>query len=659
MKKSFILKMLVTCFTGLLVNISFAQDSTLIWSPEMMVKLPVVNDPAISPDGDWVAYTVREAKMEGEESKFVSQVWVGKSDGSMNRQYTFGAESASSPTFSPDGQYLTFLSKRKEKQQICRMYLDGGEAEALTDASGDISQFKWSPDGKSIVYTMSDPKTEEEKKNEKEKRDIILVDKNYKYSRLYVFDIETRKSKALYEGDLHTSSFDWSPNGKMIVFSHQPTPKIDDRYELNISMVSADSGQVKSLVEREGVDSDPMFTPDGKSVVFSSHGGRLEGVGLGDLYLVPTTGGVPVRLGLTHDQNVNLVGFNASGELLIQEPRGVNGALYKIVLDGSEPKLLTKEDGVYSRFNINKKGTHVVFTYEDSDIPRNVHVSEVGAIQKNQISDVIVGIELPKSGKTEVVRWKSKDGLEIEGLLTYPVGYRSGDKVPLILMVHGGPAGVYSRSWTGAGGIYAIQYFASKGYALLRPNPRGSTGYGKDFRYANVKDWGFGDYEDLMTGVDHVIEMGVGDANQLFEMGWSYGGFMTSWIVTQTDRFRAVSMGAGLSNIISMVGTTDIPTYIRAHMGGSYREGNMDTYVRHSAVYLLDQVVTPTQIIHGANDKRVPLAQSEEFYWGLKDKNVPTEMIIYPRTPHGPVEPKLQADVSERILTWFEAHKGK
>jgi dipeptidyl aminopeptidase/acylaminoacyl peptidase len=224
-------------------------------------------------------------------------------------------------------------------------------------------------------------------------------------------------------------------------------------------------------------------------------------------------------------------------------------------------------------------------------------------------------------------------------------------------MVHGGPAGVYSKNWTGSGGIYAIQYFAEKGYALLRPNPRGSTGYGKKFRYANYMDWGYGDYEDLMSGVDKVIEIGVADENNLFEMGWSYGGYMTSWIVTQTDRFNAVSMGAGLSNLISMTGTTDISDYLKGHLGGPYWGGNMKTYEKHSAIYFVENVKTPTQIIHGKEDLRVPLSQAQEFYWALSERGVPTEMILYPRTPHGPREPKFTADVSERILIWFENYK--
>ena len=242
-------------------------------------------------------------------------------------------------------------------------------------------------------------------------------------------------------------------------------------------------------------------------------------------------------------------------------------------------------------------------------------------------------------GRTEVLTWTSKDGMEIEGLLTYPVNYQPGRAYPLILNIHGGPAGVYGQGFTGNPSIYMLQYFAQKGYAIIRGNPRGSNGYGKEFRYANYKDWGFGDYEDIMAGVDKVIDMGIGHPDSLCVMGWSYGGYMTSFLVTKTNRFKAASMGAGLPNLISMVSTTDIPDYLVAHFGGEYWE-DYETYEKHSAIYRIKNVTTPTQVIHGANDLRVPFTQGQEFYVSLLRLGVPTEMIVYPRTPHGPREPK-------------------
>jgi dipeptidyl aminopeptidase/acylaminoacyl peptidase len=626
------------------------------WTPEAMVNQPVVGSPSISPDGSMVAYTIRETKMEGDESEFLTHIWVASTDGSMNRQFTRGDQSVSNPKFSPDGQYLSFTSRRSGENQVYRMYLNGGEAEQMTHAENGVGNFEWSPDGSRIAYTMSDPQTEEEKKREQEKRDVTVVDTNFKFSRIYVQYVDEDSSKVVYGDDIHTSSFSWSPDGESIVFAHQPTPKIEDRYKMDISTVPADSGSVTTLIDWEGMDSSPRFTSDGNSVVFTSHGGELEAIGLQDLYVVNLSSGEIRGLAHTYDRNASIVGFDANGQLLIQEPRKTVSALYRVPLNGAEPRLLTREDGVYRGFSVSDDGRRVVYTYQNSSQPAEVYYSDLNRFSKQKVSELHEESEFPEMGNTELLTWTSDDGMEIEGLLTYPVGYEEGDRVPLILMVHGGPAGVYSQSWTGAGSIYAIQYFAEKGYALLRPNPRGSTGYGKEFRYANVQDWGYGDYEDLMTGVDKVIEMGVADPDRLAEMGWSYGGYMTSWIVTQTDRFKAVSMGAGLSNLVSMVGTTDIPGYLLGHMGGPYWNGNMETYERHSAVYFMDNVVTPTQIIHGSGDMRVPLGQGQEFYWALQEKGVDTEMILLPRTGHGPTEPKLISEVSTRILEWFDQY---
>ena len=636
-----------------------AQSTIENWTPEAMVNLPVVGSPVISPDGSTVAYTVRETLMEDEESSFLTHIWVATTDGSMNRQFTRGDDSASNPQFSPDGKYLAFTSNRDGDNQVYKMYLSGGEAQKVTTAENGVSSFQWSPDGERIAYTMTDPQTEEEKTRERERRDVQIVDRDFKFSRIYVQSVNGDEAKAIYGDDLHTTSFDWSPDGSTIVFSHQPTPRINDRYEMNISTVSADSGAVESLVDREGTDSSPLFSPGGDEVVFSSHGGEVEAIGLGDLYVIDVESGAIRELAHTYDRNASLVGFTSAGDLLIREWKNTVSAIYTISLDGSAPVQITPDDGVYNSVSISKSGDHISFTYENSTDPREAYYSDLNGFSKQKVSAVFDEAQFPEFGETELLTWNSPDGKEIEGLLTYPVGYEAGDEVPLILMVHGGPSGIYAQSWTGSGGIYALQFFAEQGYALLRPNPRGSTGYGKEFRYANFQDWGYGDYEDLMSGVDHVIDMGVADPDSLVEMGWSYGGYMTSWIVTQTDRFKAVSMGAGLSNLVSMVGTTDIPDYLLGHMGGPYWDGNMEAYERHSAVYHMDDVVTPTQIIHGANDLRVPLGQGQEFYWALQELGVDTEMIIYPRTPHGPREPKFIADVSNQIIRWFDKHLGR
>ena len=641
---------------------TLGQDSTdFAWTPEKMIGLEEVNDPVISPDSKWVAYEVRSTLMDAEESSFRTQVWVAATDGSMNRQFTRGDKSSNNPRFTADGKALTFTSSRNnDKSQIYRIYLNGGEAEQLTHAENGVNSYQWSPDGSQIAYTMTDPKSKEEKKQEKEKRDVVLVDKNYHFSRLYVKNIDDDTTTTqIAAGDFQITSFDWSPDGSQIVFSHQPTPKIDDGRKSDISMVPADSGAVTALVEWEGADGNPLFSKDGSYIVFQSSGGAEEPVGLTDIYRVSTEGGSPQALGQTPNRSASILEWGPDGNsLLVAEANNTFTTLYKLPINGDQAEKITPDDGVYSDFDLSDNGRHLSFIFEQPSTPPNVYTSLFDSFNKKQLTNIYKDVEFPEMGKTELLRWESKDGMQVEGLLTYPAGYEKGEKVPLILNVHGGPAGVYSQSWTGGGSIYPIQYFADQGFAVLRPNPRGSTGYGKEFRYANIQDWGFGDYEDLMSGVDKVIEMGVADAENLFEMGWSYGGYMTSFIITKTDRFNAVSMGAGLPNLISMVNTTDISSYLVGHMGGYYWESEEmeETYERHSAIYRLDEISTPTQIIHGLQDDRVPTSQGREFYWALQERGVPSELILYPRTPHGPREPKFIADVPTRIMSWFKQY---
>lgn len=645
----------------LIFCVAFVAVSQTRWTPDVMIRYKRVGGTAISPDGKWIAYTVSTPFMDGDKSEFLTHIWMVSSDGKTNYQFTYGDKSCTNPSFSPDGKYLSFTSSRggtEAKNQVWVMRISGGEAEQLTRAKAGVNNYAWSPDGKWMAYTSNDPESDQEEKDKKEKRDWTLVDRNFKYSHLYKTAVEkdskgNRKTRRLTSGNFHVTSFDWTVDGATLVFAHQNTPSVDDWSSTDISSISADSGAVKSLVAWKGSDNNPNCSPDGKWVAFASDHGDSKWARKYDLYIIPTGGGEARKLAETADQNFGIAGWSAdSKEIYITETDRTSPRVFAVPANGAKPRVVTTGNGMFSGISFSKDGNSMAFIYQNAETMPDVNFSSTKKFEPKKLTDVNADFPKLPMGKTEVLSWKSKDGLEIEGLVTYPVNYERGKRYPLILNIHGGPAGVFTQNYTGAGSIYPIQAFAQEGYVVLRPNPRGSSGYGAKFRRANISDWGFGDFDDDMSGVDKLIEMGVAHPESLVICGWSYGGYMTSFSITRTNRFKAASVGAGVTNLMSFVGTADIPSFLPSYFEGEYWD-RLDVYMKHSAIFNVKNVQTPTQILHGERDARVPLSQGQELYIALKRRGVPVEMITYPRTPHGPQEPKFIKDIGERMISWF------
>lgn len=641
------------------------QQNTAGWTPEMQMKVKTLGAPRVSPDGKRVAYTVADAVMTPDKSESVSQIYLANIDGSNSFQITFGDKSSTNPKWSADGNSLAFLSNRKDnRNNLYLLRLSGGEAEPLTDSKSSISDFEWSPNSASIAFTMADAKTEDEEKNDKGKADYHWVDENLKMNRLYVVSInkdangKREPRKLTTENFSVDNNFDWSPDGRQIVFSHVKTPSANDWSSSDVSMVEVATARVTPLAATPAAETAPRFSPDGKSIALLISDNPPRWAQSGFISVISTAGGTPKSLAASYDGQPNVAGWSADGRrIYFSEAKGTGTSIYALDVMANKIKEIKTTGAVYQGLNINKDGTMFGFVMQTPDRAPEAFVSRVGNFAPVQISRANADLRMPPIGKTEVVRWKSTDGKEIEGLLTYPVGYQAGTKVPLILNVHGGPAGVFSQTFIGGRGVYPLATFASRGFAILRPNPRGSSGYGTEYRRANVKDWGGADYQDLMTGVDKVIEMGVADPNRLGVMGWSYGGFMTSWIVTQTHRFKAASAGAPVTDLVSFNGTADIPAFVPDYFGGQFWE-NTEIYMKHSPVYNVKGVTTPTMIQQGDADVRVPISQGYEFYNALKAKGVPVRMIVLPRQPHGPTEPKMQLAAMQANLEWFEKYLG-
>jgi len=649
----------------LLVLVANAQtNSPAAWTPELQIKTRTVGSARVSPDGKRIVYTVVDVAMAPDKSEFVTQIWLATTDGKENSQITFNEKSSTNPKWSPDGSAIAFTSNRKDnKNNLYLLRLTGGEAEPLTDVKSAASNFEWSPDGRWIAFTMADPKAEEEEKNDKAKNDFRWVDENVKMSRLYVIPIQKdangkREPRKLTTENYNVGGFDWAPDGTRIAFSHTRTPVANDWTTSDVSIVEVASGKATVFANTPAAEDSAQFSPDGKWIVMtvSDNPPRWAQSGLIQIYSV--AGGQPKPLSASYDGQPNFAGWSADGKrVYFSEAKGTGTQIYMIDLAANKIEEIKTTPAVYGAINLNRSGTMFGFVRQTSDTPPEVFVASVSNFSPVQISHANADVKLPPLGKTEVIRWKSADGKDIEGLLTYPVGYQTGQKVPLILNIHGGPAGVFQQTFLGGRGVYPLATFASKGYAILRPNPRGSSGYGMEFRRANIKDWGGADYQDLMTGVDKVIAMGVADPERLGVMGWSYGGFMTSWIVTQTQRFKAASAGAPVTNLMSFTGTADIPAFVPDYFGGQFWEV-MDAYQKHSAMFNVKGVKTPTMIQHGEADIRVPISQGYEFYNALKAQGVPTRMLVLPRQPHGPNEPKMQLSAMQANLEWFEKYIG-
>lgn len=630
------------------------------WTPEYMISFKRVGSAEISPDGKWIAYTVSEPLTDGEKSEYLTHIHLVDADGTVQFQLTRGDISATNPRWSPDGEYIAFTSSRDgNRSQIWVIRFRGGEAERLTDVKGGIRSYVWSPDGKYVAFTMTEPPTDEQEKARRERRDVRVVDEDFRYSHLYTIpfhedDDGKREVQRITEGNFNIGSFDWSPDGKWFVFDHQPTPKVNDWVHADISFVPADSGEVKLLVDQGGMDASPFFSPDGKTIAFVSDGGEARWPRAFDIYTVPFEGSTsPIQLAETFDRQPSLIGWAADGKhIYYAETQRTSRRLFSIPVGGGNYRVVTTGNGVFGGFSIDKTGTALASVHQDFDTPPDVILSDIDLFSPERLTAVNEGFDKFPKGKAEVIRYASTDGFEIEAPLIYPVGYDPDRRYPLILMVHGGPAGVYLETYTAASATYPLQAFAAEGYFILRPNFRGSSGYGQEFRFANIADWGYGDFEDLMAGVDYLIHRGMVHPDSLAIMGWSYGGFMSSFAITRTDRFKASIVGAGVTNLVSMTGTSDIPGFLPDYFEAEVWE-DYDLFKKHSAMFQVDKITTPTLILHPEEDVRVPPSQGWELYHALFRRGIETQLVLYPRQPHGLQEPKFIVDAGQRHIDWL------
>lgn len=617
-----------------------------VLSPEMFLELRNVQDPQFSPEGTRVAFVVTDPQT-GE--KRTRHIWLYDKLSNKTRQLTYSEKNESSPRWSPDGKQLAFLSNRGEHQQVYTLRMEGGEATAVTKGRAGVEVFEWSPDGQSIAFLSPNPKTETEEKREKDKDDARVVDREDKYARLRVLDLEKREERDLTDATWKVEELHWSPNGQSIVIKATDRPA-SDRMTDRIYLVNVKDGHKQELLAPRGPFRGLRFTLDGRVVSFI--GSRDDGPEPHDLQLISAQGGVARNLtGASLDRAILDYHFAKGGWIVAVYADGFHRKFVGYTDQGERKDMGGELPVNPSQFSVSPTG-EIAFVGETATSMTELWLRDAKGVaqQVSHVNDAWkdYGLVAP-----EFYKYKSFDGTEIEAGLLKPATYDRKTRLPLIVQVHGGPTGNWG-DWVNEWG----QLLVAAGFAVFCPNVRGSIGYGQKFVEMNRADWGGGDFKDVMAGVDDLVAKGIADPERLGIGGWSYGGYISEWAVTQTTRFKAAVSGAGMADLISEFGTEKNPAYDEWFWGVPYEKP--EGFLNSSPFLYVKNAKTPTLILQGEADPIDPIGQGQELYRGLKRYGVEAEFVLYPREPHGFQEAKHRVDVQKRMVAWFEKYvKGE
>jgi dipeptidyl aminopeptidase/acylaminoacyl peptidase len=629
-----------------------------------------VGDPKVSPDGKQIVYTV--SRVDTEDDKNVTELWMVDWDGTNNLQLTYGTESASSPQWSPDGRYLAFTSSRPGKakgSQVWVMDRRGGEARQVTDVKQNLNDYRWSPDAKQLLLTLREKdEPESDDKNAKPKPPKPIVIDRYhfkqdiegyltdKHAQLYLFDIATKKLTKLTSdpGKYDEQDAEWSPDGTLIAFvSNQSQPDPDRVENDDIFVVDAKAGSTsRKLTTFPGMDDAPLaWSPDSKLIAYrqglSEH---YTAYGSRRLAVVPARGGATELKATSIDNNVGPPVFTADGKSLlttVTDDRVVY--VEEVPLAGGPPKRLTEESGTAAALAAG--GGHVALLWSTDTADPQIYSLDGNKLRKlTSHNDALLAQRTLAT--TEDIAAKSKDGTDVHGLLTMPIGYQAGTKAPMLLFIHGGPAAQDEHRFT-----VDRQLFAAHGFAVLNVNYRGSAGRGRAYSETITADWGDKEVADLLALVDAAVATGKIDPDRMVVGGWSYGGISTDYIIASTTRFKAASSGAGMANLFGMYGMDEYILQYDNELGPPWKHPEL--YIKLSYPFFhVERITTPTLFMGGDKDFNVTLVGGEQMYQAMKSVGVPTELIVYPGQFHGFTRPSFIRDRYERWFAWYDKYLG-
>ena len=641
---------------------AFAVAQERVLSPELILSIRTITDVQLSPDGSNIVFQISRTRSETEKpGAAISEIWTMPTKSGEARRFTENDKNDRSPRWSPDGKTIAFLSQRGDANQY-QIYIirpNGGEAMPLTHAENSVTAFKWSPDGSKIAYISTDAKTKEELQAEREGRDWKVADHNYKHARLYVISLKTKEARRVLKEDMTVRDFDWSPDGRQFILAVTSKPTVDDDFmNRKLMKVSADGGKAQLLTETKGKLNAPRWSPDGKWIAWLG-ATAMNDPYAGSVFVVPATGGASENLLKKYEGTAIDMDWQSGkpASIIFSCIEGQQNATYSISMADRKREPLLTEALIYnSTPSFSRDGRWMTIAANTPAHPNEIFFGEAANRPLNRLTAFNPQLNGVALGEQEVIKWKSVDGREIEGVLVKPVGYQKGVHYPTVMQPHGGPEGADMNGWLGSYSRWG-QMLAGKGYATFYPNYRGSIGRGVSYAMGDHRDLMGKEFQDMLTGIDHLIKEGITDPNRVGVGGRSYGGYTSAWAATSaSDRFKAAIAWMGISDWYSMTGTSDIFLENSTVHWDAMMYDNYELYLERSPIRHINKANTPTLIVHGAADPRVPIGQSQELYTALKWKGVPTEFVTYPREGHGLGERAHQLDFMQRVAGWFDKY---